>query len=93
MAKRQSTKKQPVVNIAEPNVPVIHVPRGGVFGRLDQQMNSVMGELALNRMNAPNELAEIEAETTRIITDEVIPVARQRQSNIRKLIVQRGFAF
>jgi len=87
-------KEQKVVNISEDkeSTALVHVPTGGVFGNLDQQMTSVFGELALERMNAVNELAEVEAETNRVIQQEWIPIARQRQANARKLARQQGFS-
>jgi len=92
MAETQNTTKEKVVPIdGDTKDLTVHVPSGGVFGNLDQQLRSVMGELALERMNAVNELAEVEAETTRIIRQEWTPIARQRQANARKLARQQGF--
>jgi len=94
MAKKEGNTEQTVVNISGAGTKdlTVHVPTGGVFGNLDQQMTSVFGELALERMNAVNELAEVEAETNRVIQQEWIPIARQRQANARKLARQQGFS-
>ena len=92
MSKTDHSMEEKVIQMDKESTELtVHVPSGGVFGNLDQQLRSVMGELALERMAAVNELAEVEAETTRIIQQEWTPIARQRQANARKLARQQGF--
>ncbi len=66
------------------------VPSTGVFGRLDDQARALFGEIALERMDALNEMASHEKEINHLIKNVWVKNSKQRLDNWKEMAKQQG---
>lgn len=67
-------------------------PTNGVFGRIEEEFRSRLGEVAMKRIELLNKAVTIEEQTNQFIESQFIPRAVQRLESFKTMAKQQGLA-